>query len=302
MEVSDRTFRHNSRTGSGVADSPEAPSDNAETMRIPLNTSRWYDRILASFIFYTRLPLWRIRRPSDISFRCVTEYWPLTGWLTGGLTAAIIYFATTIVPYPAAVVMAMATRVWLTGAIHEDGLRRFCDSMSYRTDDPRRTLAVMKSPLTGTRGVIALVFYELAVCAALCSMTPAMAAATVFAADPYTKMVAGQLTIMMPHVRTDEEVDAGLTFRRMPAGAGMGFALQGLLPLAAYIYIIMCKGMDWQMIVFAPCLVMYGLYLLVNRQLHGYTHECCGAAYLLLELTFFLTAAALMWSNGGVAT
>lgn len=64
----------------------------------------------------------------------------------------------------------------------------------------------------------------------------------------------------------------------------------------------MCKGMDWQMIVFAPCLVMYGLYLLVNKRLHGYTHECCGAAYLLMELTFFLTAAALMWSNGIIAT
>ncbi len=302
MEVSDRAFHHNSRIGSGVAGSPKEPSDNVETMRIPLNTSRWYDRILASFIFYTRLPLWRIRRPSDAAFRCVAEYWPLTGWLTGGLTAAIIYCATAIVPYPAAVVLAMATRVWLTGAIHEDGLRRFCDSMSYRTDDPHRTLAVMKSPLTGTRGVVAIVLYELAVCAALCSMTPVMAAATVFAADPYAKMVAGQLTVMMPHVRTEEEADAGLTFRRMPVSAGIGFAVQGLLPLAAFIYIIMCKGMDWQMIVFTPCLVMYGLYLLVNRRLHGYTHECCGAAYLLMELTFYLTAAALMWSNGSVTT
>lgn len=258
-------------------------------MRIPLNTSRWYDRILASFIFYTRLPLWRIRRPSDAAFRCVAEYWPLTGWLTGGLTAAIIYCATAIVPYPAAVVLAMATRVWLTGAIHEDGLRRFCDSMSYRTDDPHRTLAVMKSPLTGTRGVVAIVLYELAVCAALCSMTPVMAAATVFAADPYAKMVAGQLTVMMPHLRTNDEIEAGLTFRRMPLLAGLGFAAQGLLPMAVFVYIIMYKDIDWPLIVSLPCLVMYVLYTIINKKLRGYTLECCRAVYLLTELTFYLT-------------
>lgn len=266
---------------------------NSETMRIPLNTSRWYDRLLAAFIFYTRLPLWRLHKPKEDSFRGVTEFWPLTGWLTGGLTAAVIYLASKQVPYPAAVVLAMATRTLLTGAIHEDGLRRFFDGMTCRTASPNQILARMKSPMAGTFGVVSLVLYELALFAALYSMTPFMAAITIMAADPYAKMVAGQLTMMMPHVRTEEETKNSLAFRRMSTSAGISLATQGLMPLAAYIYIIMCNGMDWQMIVFSPCLVMYGLYILTSRQLHGYTIECCSAAFLLIELTFCLTAAAI---------
>ena len=62
-------------------------------MRISLNTSKLYDNIWASFIFFTRLPFWRLHEPPKESYRyCGFEHWPLTGWLTGGIMAAVIYF------------------------------------------------------------------------------------------------------------------------------------------------------------------------------------------------------------------
>ena len=48
---------------------------------------------MASFIFFTRLPFWRLHEPPKESYRTVVEHWPLTGWLTGGIMAAVIYFA-----------------------------------------------------------------------------------------------------------------------------------------------------------------------------------------------------------------
>ena len=41
--------------------------------------------ILAAFIFFTRLPFWRIREVPAECFKHVVPYWPLSGWLTGGV-------------------------------------------------------------------------------------------------------------------------------------------------------------------------------------------------------------------------
>ena len=43
--------------------------------------------ILAAFIFFTRLPFWRIREVPAECFKHVVPYWPLSGWLTGGIMA-----------------------------------------------------------------------------------------------------------------------------------------------------------------------------------------------------------------------
>ena len=37
--------------------------------------------ILAAFIFFTRLPFWRIREVPAECFKHVVPYWPLSGWL-----------------------------------------------------------------------------------------------------------------------------------------------------------------------------------------------------------------------------
>ena len=37
-----------------------------------------FDHILASFIFFTRLPFWRLRQPPKENYAAVVEYWPQT--------------------------------------------------------------------------------------------------------------------------------------------------------------------------------------------------------------------------------
>ena len=47
--------------------------------------------ILAAFIFFTRLPFWRIREVPAECFKHVVPYWPLSGWLTGGIMAGVLW-------------------------------------------------------------------------------------------------------------------------------------------------------------------------------------------------------------------
>ena len=54
-------------------------------MHTSLDTSKWYDRIWAAYIFFTRLPFWRMYQPPKDAYKTVVEHWPLVGWLTGSV-------------------------------------------------------------------------------------------------------------------------------------------------------------------------------------------------------------------------
>lgn len=262
-------------------------------MRISLNTSKWYDNIWAAMIFFTRLPLWRIHQPPHESYRTVVEHWPLAGWITGAVMAATLYFGSMFLPYPVAIIMAVSSRILLTGALHEDGLCDFFDGFGGGGGNKARILEIMKDSRIGTYGVLGIVLYIALLAAALYSMPPKIAAFTILAADPYAKMIAGQIIMMMPYARTEEESKAKTVYRKMNVTASLSLAAQGLLPLAAYIY-IMYVYIDWQLLVFTPCIVMYFLYLMIWNKLKGYTGDCCGALFLLVELSIYITVAGMI--------
>ena len=68
-------------------------------MQISIETSKWYDRIWAAFIFFTRLPFWRLHEPDKNAYKTVVEHWPLVGWLTGSFMAAVLYLGSMVFPY-----------------------------------------------------------------------------------------------------------------------------------------------------------------------------------------------------------
>ncbi len=264
-------------------------------MQISLNTSKWWQNIWAALIFFTRLPFWRIYQPPKDSYKAVVEYWPIVGWRTGGLMAATLYFGSMVMPYNMAIICAILIRVLVTGALHEDGLTDFIDGFGGGGTDRQRILDIMKDSRIGTYGVLGIIFYELLLFFAISSLPPKLAAITIFAADPYAKMIAGQIIQMMPYARTEEQSKAKNIYRRMNIHAGISLAVQGLLPLGLFFYVT--RGIvEWNMVVFIPCVVMYFLYLLIWKRLHGYTGDCCGALFLLIELSVYLTVA-ILWSN-----
>lgn len=254
-------------------------------MQINIDKTHWYDRIWAALIFFTRLPFWRLHQPPKECYQTVVEHWPLAGWITGGAMAATLYFGSWYLPYAIAVLLAIVVRLLVTGALHEDGLADFLDGFGGGGSNRERILAIMKDSHIGTYGVIGLIFYELLLATVLLSMTPELAALTILAADPYSKMVTSQLITMMPYARSEEEAKNKTVYRKISWQAGVGLAIQGLLPMAAYIWY---TGMRWDLIIFIPALVMYFLYLLIWRKIHGYTGDCCGAVCLLVELTVYL--------------
>ena len=244
------------------------------------------NRIWASLIFFTRLPFWRLHEPPKECFNTVVEHWPLVGWLTGGIMAATLWLGAQVLPYSIAVLLAIVMRLMVTGALHEDGLADFLDGFGGGGNNRQRILDIMKDSHIGTYGVIGLILYLLLLFFCLSSMTPEMAALSILAADPYAKMLTSQLITMMPYARKEEEAKAKVVYRQISVAAGISLAVQGLLPLGLFIWY---TGVEWSTLVFIPALVMYFLYLLIWRKIHGYTGDCCGAVCLLVELSVYLT-------------
>ena len=259
-------------------------------MQTSIDQTKWYDRIWASLIFFTRLPFWRLHQPPKECYQSVVEHWPLTGWLTGGLMAATLWLGSLYLPYIIAVLLAVVVRLLVTGALHEDGLADFLDGFGGGGSDRARILAIMKDSHIGTYGVIGLIFYEFLLVAALYSLPPLMAVWAILAVNPFSKMVTAQLIMMMPYARREEESKAHVVYRKMSWQAGVSLAVQGLLPMVWFIYIM---KVSWEVVIFIPCIVMYFLYMLIWHKIHGYTGDCCGAVSLLVELTALLVICAL---------
>ena len=255
--------------------------------------TRWFDTPWAALIFFTRLPFWRIYQPPKESYKAVVEFWPLAGWITGGSMAAALYFGSMVLPWAVAVIAAIAVRMLITGALHEDGLADFMDGFG-GGGDRARILAIMKDSHIGTYGVLGLILYLLMLGTALYSMTPAVAALTALAADPFSKMVTSQLVSMMPYARREEEAKNKTVYRKPTLAAGLFMSVQGLLPMALLIWL---TGINWYLVICLPVIVMYFLYRLIWRKIHGYTGDCCGAVCLLVELSVYLIACSQFIAN-----
>ena len=255
--------------------------------------TKCFDRIWASFIFFTRLPLWRLHEPRTECYKTVVEHWPLTGWLTGGLMAATLYAGSLFLPYLVAVLLAIAVRMLTTGALHEDGLADFFDGFGGGGADRERILTIMKDSHIGTFGVLGLVLYVMLLASALFSMSPQVAALTILAADPFAKMLTAGL-ITLPYARKKEEAKAKVVYRKISPLAIISLALQGLLPMLLLIYHLTIYHLPFTILPFIVSILVFSfLYLFIRGRLRGYTGDCCGAVCLMVELSIYLTACAL---------
>ena len=185
--------------------------------------------------------------------------------------------------------MAIGSRVLLTGALHEDGLADFTDGFGGGGNDRKRILDIMKDSHIGTYGVLGLILYFAAIYICLSSLTPLFAALAVLAGDAYCKMLAAQIIMFLPYARTEETAKNHTVYRKMSLKASIILFIEGILPMVPLFW---TAGLETALI-FVPCLVMYFLFYQMNRKIQGYTGDCCGALFLLTELSFYLTMTIL---------
>lgn len=239
--------------------------------------------LAAALQFFTRLPFYKIKAfqvPSK-HFKQAINYWSVIGWLTGGVMAAVLYLSSLIFPYSIAIVIAIISRLFLTGALHEDGLSDTFDGLGGGTTR-ERSLAIMKDSHIGTYGVLSLILYFFLAYLCLESFTPLTGVLIVFFADPLAKLIASHINKLLPYARNEETSKAKLVYEKMSWQTAILAYTAGLLPFLLIVEV----SLWW--IAFVPILVFLLFVWLLKRRIQGYVGDSCGAIFLLCELSLYL--------------
>lgn len=249
--------------------------------------------LLAALMFFTRLPIHRVRRVPTESFRHVTGWWSITGWLTGGVSALTCWLMTELTTPAIAIVAALLVRAVLTGALHEDGLADFLDGMGGGNDRDSR-LRIMKDSHIGTYGVIGLVMYFLLSFAILSSVRLSYVPIVIMTSDVFSKCVCSHIVWLLPYARQESESKSRTVYSLPTPLEETLTILSGITALLLLTVTCHSSTVHWfifSVVQLSAIIVFVLLVLLCKRRIGGYTGDCCGALCLITELVFrFLTA------------
>lgn len=248
-------------------------------------------RILAALMFFTRLPFWRLATVEKEYFRNVVNYWPYAGLITGTAGAWVMVGASYVLPPAVAVVLGLAARVLVTGALHEDGLADFFDGFGGGREK-ESVLRIMKDSHIGSYGVLGIIFYFALMFTIFSSMPVALSAALFFCGDILCKFISSNIVNLLPYARTEHESKNKLVYNRMPVVAfTVNLVLVSLLIWWFYgLYIPFAAIYA----VAVPCVVFLLIILYLKKRIQGYTGDCCGATFLLCELSFYIASSAII--------
>lgn len=127
-------------------------------------------RLIVALGFLTRLPVPHLRASASDFARAVRLY-PLAGLAIGAVVAGSAWVGGLIDPWIGATA-ALVMWVWVTGALHLDGLGDVADGLGAAHGDRQRLLAVMSDPHVGAFGVVAIVLQLVAKLALLHALPP----------------------------------------------------------------------------------------------------------------------------------
>lgn len=253
------------------------------------------DDIFAALMFFTRLPWWKLRHVPADSFKRIVGYWPIAGWVTGGVMAAIYGIALFFhLPVVLALLLVFTGRLLLTGALHEDGLADFFDGFGGGRSR-EQVLTIMKDSHIGTYGVLALVVYValwVTSTVSLAQRSANLPIVLLFFADVWSKWSASQIVNLLPYARNEEDCKIKKVYDRMSARTftvGLLFALVPMLGCVLFLKETPYMALWICVTASVPNSVMVWLVQYMRRRIGGYTGDCCGVTFLLCELSYFIT-------------
>ncbi len=236
---------------------------------------------LTAVMFYTRIPVPRSLGYSPERLNRSTRYFPLIGWLVGGIGAGIFFGLSFLFPVPLAVFISMMATIFVTGAFHEDGFADFCDGFGggYTRG---KIFSIMKDSRIGTYGTVGLISMLGTKFLALQSFPPAIVPIVLLAAHAFSRMMPVVVIFTSYYSREDE------LSKTKPIGKK---GTNSDLLIAVIISLLPMLFFPWQfMAITVPValLVTYIFKKYTERKIGGYTGDCLGALQQVTEILFYL--------------
>lgn len=262
----------------------------------------WLQDLRTTIVFLTRIPVPEVSGSDDKKLdsedvneskkstkitpmgRAVRAF-PLVGVLIG-IFGGVVFAITDLLGLPTLVasMIAIASMIFVTGALHEDGLADMVDGLG-GGKNRKQKLSIMRDSRIGAYGVIALVLVLGAKVGALTDLENiGLVISALICASAFSRAVLPAMMRWMPTAHVDG----------LGAGAGKPPADAVWTGLAIAVIFSVCL-LTWSGVValLISSFSAFSVAFFVRRQLGGHTGDVLGATQQIAELIFLLTLVAI---------
>ncbi|MEO9964605.1 MAG: adenosylcobinamide-GDP ribazoletransferase [Reichenbachiella sp.] len=247
---------------------------------------------LTAVMFYTRIPCPRWVDHSASMLNKSTRYFPLIGWIVGGVSGLVFLGAAQILPPSTAIVLSMISGVLLTGAFHEDGFADVCDGFGGGWTK-EKILAIMKDSAIGAYGAIGMIFILLLKFVLLWELNswlnPIELVFVLISGHSISRSNAVLMIYTDNYAREDASSKAKPVAKQMKVESFVVALILGAIPLLYF--------QNPYLTAVFPVLYLVKLYLshYFKKWIGGYTGDCLGAVQQVSEISFYLMIL-LLWN------
>jgi adenosylcobinamide-GDP ribazoletransferase len=251
-----------------------------------------------ALMFYTRIPCPKNINHDPDYLNKASRYFPLVGWIVGGICFVVYYLALFIFNVEIALILSMIAGILTTGAFHEDGFADVCDGFGGGWTK-EKILIIMKDSAIGAYGTIGIVLLFLLKFKALTDLvqstviTNHYSLITIFllfiAAHSVSRLAAISIVFTHEYSREDASSKSKPIAQNFTWKEVVGALFFGLLPLLVLAFF------QWQLIlVLIPVFVTrFFLARYFQKWIDGYTGDCLGATQQVCEVVFYLSIIAI---------
>lgn len=252
-----------------------------------------FTEFVAAIIFLTRIPL-RLPGPwtPDLDARALA-WFPIVGTLIGAV-GGLVYagLARAGLPPTLGAALTVAALIWLTGALHEDGLADVADGFGGGRDRDAK-LTIMKDSRIGTYGGAALLLsITIRVLALAALRDPHTVALALMGAHAYARCFPPGLKALLPEAR--QQGSSAAVGRPNTARALAAFLAGLLLATTTLTRVHLPSPTAALAVLVVPMAGVALVARLTRRQIAGITGDVLGAAEQVVEMLFLVALVAAL--------
>lgn len=239
--------------------------------------------------YFTRIPVpkWTEELYHPTILNKSRTYFPLMGWIVGGIGYLVYYLCIKIFPLSLSVAFSILATILITGAFHEDGFADTCDAFGGGTNS-QQILSILKDSRIGTYGTIGLVFIlgiKYLILFELNQMSPKHFLAIYVYSHSMSRFFSSLTANKIPYARMDLKSKAKpiaqtqLNLIRM----SFGFVIAVLPSFLAENYYLFIPS------TIPAWITQYKAQNYFLKRIGGYTGDCLGAIQQLTEVVIYLS-------------
>ncbi len=223
---------------------------------------------------------------SEENLNKATRYFPLIGWIVGGISIIIYLLANQIFPKNIALLLSMAAGILTTGGFHEDGFADVCDGFGGGWTKSK-ILEIMKDSRVGTYGVLGLVLLLLIKFFSLLEIPENLLLVSILCSHTVSRLLASSFIFTHQYVREDALSKVKPVAKKLSSSNFLIALFIGLSPLFLFPELI-------YFLVLIPLLITkWWLGRYFTKWIGGYTGDCLGATQQIAEIVFLLSVIVI---------